>query len=93
LRALLDLPGLVETKVLLDAIGDGLSLLTWEQDTLAYADSYDGTSGRYRGLRYGQRVTLTHISTGMLVSPRRHLGKSLPRLLHGVRVNCLRSWR
>lgn len=60
---------LVETKVLLDAIGDGLSLLTWEQDTFAYADSYDETSRRYRGLRYGQRVTLTDTSSGMLVKP------------------------
>ena len=61
------LPRLVETKVLLDAIGDGLSLFTWEQDSFAYADSYDETSGRYRGLRHGQRVTLTDTSTGLLV--------------------------
>src|SRR5207237_2131664 len=61
------LPRLVETKVLLDAIGDGLSLLTWEQDSFAYADSYDETSCRYRGLRHGQRVTLTDTSTGLLV--------------------------
>lgn len=58
-----------ETEVLLDAIGDGLSLLTWEQDSFAYADSYDETSRRYRGLRHGQRVTLTDSSTGMLVKP------------------------
>jgi predicted AAA+ superfamily ATPase len=63
------LPRLVETKVLLDAIGDGLSLLTWEQDSFAYADSYDETSSRYRGLRHDQRVTLTDTSTGMLVKP------------------------
>jgi hypothetical protein len=63
------LPRLVDTKVLLDAIGDGLSLLTWEQDTFAYADSYDETSCRYRGLRHGQRVNLTDTSTGMLVKP------------------------
>jgi hypothetical protein len=63
------LPRLVDTKVLLDAIGDGLSLLTWEQDSFAYADSYDETSCRYRGLRHGQRVTLTDTSTGMLVKP------------------------
>jgi hypothetical protein len=63
------LPRLVESKVLLDAVGDGLSLLTWEQDTFAYADSYDETSRRYRGLRHGQRVTLTDTSTGMLVRP------------------------
>jgi hypothetical protein len=63
------LPRLVESKVLVDAVGDGVSLLTWEQDTFAYADSYDETSRRYRGLRYGQRVTLTDSSTGMLVKP------------------------
>jgi predicted AAA+ superfamily ATPase len=63
------LPRLVETKVLLDAIGDGLSLLTWEQDTFAFADSYDETTRRYRGLRHGQRVTLTDTSSGMLVKP------------------------
>lgn len=63
------LPRLVESKVLLDAVGDGLSLLTWEQDTFAYADTYDETSGRYRGLRHGQRVTLTDTSTGVLVKP------------------------
>jgi hypothetical protein len=61
------LPRLVETKVLLDAIGDGLSLLTWEQDSFAYADSYDEASCRYRGLRQGQRMILTDSSTGMLV--------------------------
>ena len=32
-----------------------------------YADSYDETSRRYRGLRHGQRVTLTDTSTGLLV--------------------------
>jgi len=61
------LPRLVETKVLLNAIGDGLSLFTWEQDSFAYADSYDEISCRYRGLRHGQRVTLTDTSTGLLV--------------------------
>jgi len=61
------LPRLADTKVLLDAIGDGLSLLTWEQDSFAYADTYDETSCRYRGLRHGQRVTLTDTSTGLLV--------------------------
>jgi hypothetical protein len=56
--------------VLLDAISDGLSLLTWEQDAFAFADSYDEAAGRYRGLRGGQRVTL--VDTGapvLLVKP------------------------
>lgn len=44
--------------MLLSAIGDGVALLTWEQDVFAYADSYDDKAGRYRGLRGGQVVTL-----------------------------------
>ncbi len=42
---------------------------SWEQDTFAFADSYDEAGRRYRGLRYGQRVTLTDTSSGMLVKP------------------------
>jgi len=50
------LPRISEPHVLLNAIGDGVALLTWEQD--AFADSYDDEAGRYRGLRGGQVVTL-----------------------------------
>ena len=63
------LPRLADTKVLLDAIGDGLSLLTWEQDTFAYADSYDEATRRYRGLRFGQRAVITDGGTGLLIKP------------------------
>jgi predicted AAA+ superfamily ATPase len=63
------LPRLVETKVLFEAIGDGLNLLSWETDTFAYADSYDETSHRYRGLRCGQQVALSDSSTGVVVKP------------------------
>jgi predicted AAA+ superfamily ATPase len=76
------LPRLSESKVLLDAIGDGLSLLTWEQDTFAYADSFDEASRRYRGLRFGQRVTITDGSTGFLVNPeaaRRQIVSETPK--------------
>ena len=45
------LPRLAETKVLLDAINDGLTLLTWEDETFAYADGFDEATGKYRGLR------------------------------------------
>lgn len=61
------LPRLADTKVLLDAISDGLGLLTWERETFAYADSYDDGEHRYRGLRHGQRMGVTDGSTGMLV--------------------------
>jgi hypothetical protein len=52
---------------LLDAIGDGLGLLTWERETFAHADSYDEAEHRYRGLRHGQRMAVTDGSTGILV--------------------------
>ena len=37
--------------MLLAAIRDGVSLLTWENDAFAFADSFDEGAGRYRGLR------------------------------------------
>ncbi len=43
--------------MLVQAIRDGLALLTWQQDTFAYAESYDEAAGRYRGLRGGQVVS------------------------------------
>ena len=63
------LPRVADTQVLLNAITDGLSLLTWEQETFAYADGYDEPTGRYRGLRFGARVFLTDVNIGMLVKP------------------------
>ncbi len=53
------LPRLKNSEVLLSAVRDGLALLTWEQDSFAYADSYDESAGRYRGLRAGQQVALS----------------------------------
>jgi len=62
------LPRLKEPRVLLEAIQDGVSLLTWAQDTFAYADSFDDTSGRYRGLRAGHQIPLLNAdSAGFLV--------------------------
>jgi predicted AAA+ superfamily ATPase len=63
------LPRVADSQVLLSAITDGLSLLTWEQETFAFADGYDEPTGRYRGLRYEARVFLTDINIGMLVKP------------------------
>jgi hypothetical protein len=63
------LPRLAETRVLLDAIGDGVGILNWDPDTFAYADSYDEGSERYRGLRYGHRLSLEDSGTGLIVKP------------------------
>ena len=50
------LPRLKDPSVLVGAIRDGVALLTWEQDAFAFADSFDESAGRYRGLRCGQQV-------------------------------------
>lgn len=63
------LPRLRSTAVLLDAIQAGVNLNTWELDSFAYADGYDDTAGRYRGLRSAQLVTVSDTSGAMLVKP------------------------
>jgi hypothetical protein len=63
------LPRLSDSGVLRHAIQDGLALMTWDRESFAYADSYDEDTGRYRGLRYGQHVTITDGSPGLLVKP------------------------
>jgi hypothetical protein len=54
---------------LLDAIRAGLSLLTWEQDAFAYAESFDETAARYRGLRHSTHAGITRDDASLLVKP------------------------
>ncbi len=63
------LPRLQTTTVLLNAIRAGLALLTWAQDAFAYAENYDESASRYRGLHSGAQVTVTADDTGLLVRP------------------------
>ncbi len=64
------LPRMNDPQVLLNAIGDGVGLLTWEKEAYAFADSYDEEAGRYRGLRAGQVVLLPDADApGLLVRP------------------------
>lgn len=64
------LPRLQGPGVLLGAVENGVSLLTWEQDSFAYAESFDEEGRRYRGLRAGQSLSLTDPDApGILVSP------------------------
>lgn len=75
------LPRLASPEVLIQAIRDGVALLTWETDTFAYAESHDEAAARYRGLRGGQMVVLTPGSPGLLVKPdvaRRQLNAEAP---------------
>ena len=64
------LPRLKDSSVLVNAIGEGVSLLTWDQDAFGFADSYDAAANRYRGLRAGQVVsTIDAHSPALLVKP------------------------
>jgi predicted AAA+ superfamily ATPase len=63
------LPRLAGPEVLLQAIRDGLALLTWRADTFAYAESYDEAVARYRGLHGGHGVNISADSPGFLVKP------------------------
>jgi hypothetical protein len=64
------LPRLKDTTVLLDAIKEGVGLLTWVNDSFGYADSFDEASNRYRGLRGGQNINLSEGNlNGLLVKP------------------------
>ena len=64
------LPRLQGPSVLLRAVSDGVGLLTWRQETFAYADSFDEMTSRYRGLRGGQVLALLDLdSGGLLVKP------------------------
>ena len=63
------LPRLAGPEVLVQAIRDGVALLTWQSDTFAYAESYDETAHRYRGLRAGQMVSVLPESGALLVKP------------------------
>jgi predicted AAA+ superfamily ATPase len=64
------LPRLRDSTVLLRAIADGVSLLTWSQDSFGFADSFDDAAARYKGLRGGTVVMMADAhSPGLVVKP------------------------
>jgi hypothetical protein len=63
------LPRVKNAQVILDAIQDGVGLLTWAQDTFGYADLYDATAGRYRGLEAGRRPSVQLNANSVVVKP------------------------
>jgi hypothetical protein len=63
------LPRLQSTDVLVNTIRSGLALLTWEQDAFAYAEGYDESAARYRGLRSSAQITIARDDSGLLVRP------------------------
>jgi predicted AAA+ superfamily ATPase len=75
------LPRVAGPEVLVQAMRDGVALLTWQADTFAFAEGFDEAKGRYQGLRGGQNVSLSTDSAGMLVKPdvaRRQMDAEVP---------------
>jgi hypothetical protein len=76
------LPRIKEPTVLLNAIQDGLGLINWDQESFAYADSFDDGAKRYRGLRCGPQASISEGNqTGLLVKPeaaRKQLTAEIP---------------
>ena len=90
------LPRLREPAVLLEAIRNGLSLLTWEQDSFAYADGYDDGTGRYRGLQSGPQASGSAVGNASqeqqpALAAREHLQDSRAATFRapwsGIRIN------
>ena len=47
----------------------------WNQETFAYADSFDQAAGRYIGLKTGQQVAVSSGSTGLIVKSEIAMGQ------------------
>ncbi len=63
------LPKLSSAHLLQQAIESGLSLVSWQKDSFAYAESFDEENARYRGLRAGASVMISLDGYGLLVKP------------------------
>jgi hypothetical protein len=61
------LPRLKDSHVLVGAVRDGAGLLTWEEESFAFADGFDEGTGRYRGLRGGQHTSLVDADSPCLL--------------------------
>jgi hypothetical protein len=61
------LPRVKNSQVLVEAIQDGVNLITWKKDTFAYADSFDQGAQRYRGLVVARRPSVQVNSSSLVV--------------------------
>jgi hypothetical protein len=58
-----------DSRVLGEAIQNGVAALTWEQDSFAYADAWDEAAGRYVGLVAGSLPSVLVDGASVLVKP------------------------
>ena len=67
--ALRHLPRVRDRQVLINALQDAAGKLNWLEEGLAYADSFDESKNRYRGLLAGTHGTVYESNTARLVKP------------------------
>ena len=65
------MPRLADFGVLAAAAANGVSLMSWEQETFAFAEAYDSENDRYRGLQVAQHVGVGNSQSAVLVKPER----------------------
>lgn len=63
------LPRVAGPEVIVQAIRNGVALLTWETDSFAYAENYDTIAQRYRGIQIGQVLSISNDDSGLVVKP------------------------
>jgi hypothetical protein len=63
------LPRIKDESVLLEAIRDGLGSLMWQTEGFAYAEAWDESRGRYKGLKIGPSVRVLADGHSLLVKP------------------------
>ena len=67
------MPRLAGFGVLAAAISKGVADFNWQNDTFAYAETYDVDADRYPGLQKAEQVEVTQSLTAVLVRPERAL--------------------
>jgi predicted AAA+ superfamily ATPase len=63
------LPRLTTPTVLVEAVRDGLGMITWESDGFAYAECWDEGADRFRGLQIARGINISDTDRGVLVKP------------------------
>ncbi|MEK6252602.1 MAG: hypothetical protein AABM43_11860 [Actinomycetota bacterium] len=63
------LPRLRDQGVLVEAVANGASALTWREDTFAYAQAFDEEAGRYQGLVAGRHADVVVDDTAVVIKP------------------------
>ncbi len=63
------LPRLRDSEVLIEAIAEGVSQITWQSDTFAYAQGWDEKARRYSGLAAGTSCRVLLSESSVVVKP------------------------